>query len=181
MSSKNRSVRGFSARYLSIWPKTQYLSHLLHTVTLQARINLKNMCRKATLQAKFVDDDIWIHERELCHFLFITQGSQSTYTCRAQSCVWRLPYYWPPTPSPTSECFIPRTLAGLWGGWGVNILEDARQRIGLWQYNLSTIGLLQANHQGSTSEDTSAPIQKQNLKNVLRNIFKKIKGRLAEY
>jgi hypothetical protein len=30
------------------------------------------------------------------------------------------------------------TLAGPWRGWGINILEDARQRIGLLQYNLST-------------------------------------------
>ncbi len=29
-------------------------------------------------------------------------------------------------------------LAGRWGGGGVNILEDARHRIGLLQYNLST-------------------------------------------
>ncbi len=31
------------------------------------------------------------------------------------------------------------TLAGWWGGWGFNILEDARYWIGLLQYNLSTI------------------------------------------
>ncbi len=31
------------------------------------------------------------------------------------------------------------TLAGRWGGWGVNILEDARHRIGLLQSNLSTL------------------------------------------
>ncbi len=28
------------------------------------------------------------------------------------------------------------TLAGRWGGWGVNILEDASHRIGLLQYSL---------------------------------------------
>ncbi len=27
--------------------------------------------------------------------------------CRVQSCVWRLPKYWPPTPSPPSECVLP--------------------------------------------------------------------------
>jgi hypothetical protein len=51
-----------------------------------------------------------------------------------------------PPPSSPSECVFPRTkaeagkytLAGRWGGWGVNILEDARHRIGLLQYNLST-------------------------------------------
>ncbi len=31
------------------------------------------------------------------------------------------------------------TLAGRWGGGEVNILEDARHRIGLLQYNLSTV------------------------------------------
>ncbi len=31
---------------------------------------------------------------------------QSTYICRVQSSVWRLPKYWPPTPSPTSECVL---------------------------------------------------------------------------
>jgi hypothetical protein len=50
----------------------------------------------------------------------------------------------PPPSSPPSECVHPPhqrrgyTLAGRRGGWGVNILEDARHRIGLLQYNLST-------------------------------------------
>ncbi len=44
----------------------------------------------------------------------------------------------PPTLSPLSECVLhPHqrryTMAGRWG-WGVNILEDARHRIGLLQY-----------------------------------------------
>jgi len=50
---------------------------------------------------------------------------QSTYICRVQSCVWLLPKYWPPTPSPPSECVLPpnpktggHTLAGRWGGGG---------------------------------------------------------------
>jgi hypothetical protein len=47
---------------------------------------------------------------------------------------------WTPlTPSPPSECVLPPHIAGRWGGWGVNIFEDARQRIGLLQYNLSTV------------------------------------------
>jgi hypothetical protein len=46
----------------------------------------------------------------------------------------------PPPPSPPGECVPPAfgagvlgedTLAGWRGGWGVNILEDARHRIGL--------------------------------------------------
>ncbi len=34
---------------------------------------------------------------------------QSTYIRRVQSCVWRLPKYWPPPhpPSPPSECVLP--------------------------------------------------------------------------
>ncbi len=71
---------------------------------------------------------------------------QSTYLCRVQSSVWRLPLYWPPSPLSTKRVCPPpapkvggNTLAGWWGGWGVNILEDARHRIGLFQYNLSTV------------------------------------------
>ncbi len=33
--------------------------------------------------------------------------SQSTYIYRVQSSAWRLPNYWPPTPSPPSECVLP--------------------------------------------------------------------------
>jgi hypothetical protein len=50
-----------------------------------------------------------------------------------------------PPPSPPSECVLPphqrrgvHTRRAV-RGWGVNILEDARQRIGLLQYNLSTV------------------------------------------
>ncbi len=74
-----------------------------------------------------------------------TVGPQSTYICRVQSSVWRLPKYWPPphpTPSPQRECVLPRTKGGevstLAGRWGVNILEDARHWIGLLQFNPST-------------------------------------------
>ena len=48
-------------------------------------------------------------------------------------------------PSPPDECVPPAFGAGgghtRWAerGWGVNILEDARHRIGLLQYNLSTV------------------------------------------
>ncbi len=52
----------------------------------------------------------------------------------------------PPPPSPPGECVPPPllrgegTLAGRRGGWGVNILEDARHTVGLASYsnNLST-------------------------------------------
>ncbi len=47
-------------------------------------------------------------------------------------------------PFPPSECVLPRTKGGgvhtrrAVRGWGFNILEDARHRIDLLQYNLST-------------------------------------------
>ncbi len=70
---------------------------------------------------------------------------QSTYihVYRVQSSVWRLPNYWPPTPSPPSECVFPPhqrrggTHSPGGEGWGVNISEDARHWIGLLQYNPS--------------------------------------------
>jgi hypothetical protein len=42
--------------------------------------------------------------------------SQSTYISRVQSSVWRLPNYWPTTPSPPSGCVLPRTKGGPGGG-----------------------------------------------------------------
>ncbi len=33
--------------------------------------------------------------------------SQNTYIYRTERSVWRLPNYWPPTPSPPSECVLP--------------------------------------------------------------------------
>jgi hypothetical protein len=58
---------------------------------------------------------------------------------RVQSCVLCLPKYWPPTPLSTRKvCSSPATKAGgthalarQRGGWGVNILEETRHRIGL--------------------------------------------------
>ena len=62
--------------------------------------------------------------------------TQSTYVeYRAVSCVFQ--NIDPPPPSPPGECFLPAqqrrgyTLAGRRGGWGVNILEDERNRIAL--------------------------------------------------
>jgi hypothetical protein len=73
---------------------------------------------------------------------------QSTYIYKEQSSVRRLPNYWPPTHSPPSELlsFPPHQRRGVHTcrrrravrGWGVNILEDARDWIGLLQYNPST-------------------------------------------
>ncbi len=59
--------------------------------------------------------------------------AHSTYICRVQSSVWRLPKYEPPPPLHPASVFSPR----IKGGWGVvNILEDARHWIGLSQYSI---------------------------------------------
>ncbi len=52
--------------------------------------------------------------------IFICQKAypQSTYICRVQGCVWRLPKHWPPTPLSTQRvCPTPAPKAG----GGVNI------------------------------------------------------------
>ncbi len=64
-------------------------------------------------------------------------ATQSIYIYRVQSSNWRLPNYWPPTQSPHNECVLPprgvHSRRRWGGGWGVNILEDARHWIGLLQ------------------------------------------------
>ncbi len=76
--------------------------------------------------------------QKLCGKCVLGSMPQSTYIYRVQSSVWRLPNYWPPTPSPPSEC-VPRTKGGgihtrrVVRGWGVNISEDA---IGLASYSI---------------------------------------------
>ncbi len=67
---------------------------------------------------------------------------------RGQSYFYRLPKYWPPIPlSARRVCPPPATKAGGtqytlagrrggWGSWGVNILEDDRNRIALLQWSL---------------------------------------------
>jgi hypothetical protein len=76
--------------------------------------------------------------------------SQSTYICRVQSSVWRLPKILTPHPLSTQRMCPPLapkegggyTLAG-GEGVGVNILEDARHWIGLLQFNPSTMEMRQ--------------------------------------
>ena len=65
--------------------------------------------------------------------------AQSTYTVRG------LPNYWPPTPSPPSECVLPPpprtkggvyTLAGRWGGWGSIFQYFGRRQILDWPHTV---------------------------------------------
>ncbi len=44
--------------------------------------------------------------------------AQSTYIYRVQSSAWRLSNYWPSTPSPHSECFLPQHHQRRGGGGG---------------------------------------------------------------
>ncbi len=62
---------------------------------------------------------------------------------RGQSYFSRLPKYWPPIPLSARQVCTPPPLlrgedrlAGRRGGWGVNILEDERNRIALLQWSL---------------------------------------------
>ncbi len=45
--------------------------------------------------------------------------TQGTYIYRVQSNVWRLPKYWPPIPSPPSECVLPPHV-GLHTRWALH-------------------------------------------------------------
>ncbi len=74
-------------------------------------------------------------------------GPQRTYIYRVQSSVWRLPNYWPPTPSPPSECVLPPvpkpvgyTLTGRWGGGG-SIFQKTPD-IGLASYSIIPLRFL---------------------------------------
>jgi hypothetical protein len=59
---------------------------------------------------------------------------QSTYICRVQSCVWRLPKYWPPTPLSTPQvCPTPAHSPGGEGGGGSIFWKTPA--IGLASYN----------------------------------------------
>jgi hypothetical protein len=88
--------------------------------------------KPATLENKTYKDDLVY--RPLGFSLNVKQkmltNVQSTEQCLASSKILT------PTPSPPSECVLPRTkgggytLAGV-RGWGVHILEDARHWIGL--------------------------------------------------
>jgi hypothetical protein len=91
----------------------------------------------------------FIYGSKSCELAGLVQDGwdpQSTYICRVQSSVWRLPKYWPPTPSPPSECVLPPhqrrgvpTRRAVRGWEGGQYLEDARHWIGLLQYNPSTV------------------------------------------
>ncbi len=82
---------------------------------------------------------VWALSKHLHHKVF-------TYN-RVQSSVWRLPNYWPPTPSPPSECVLPShqrrwgryTLAGRWGGGGLIFWKTPD--IGLASYSIIPLRL----------------------------------------
>ncbi len=75
--------------------------------------------------------------------------TQSTYICRVQSCVWRLPKYWPPTPlstqrvcpppKPRARVYCTHSPGGGGGDGGVIILKDARHWIGLVVYSIISL------------------------------------------
>ncbi len=74
------------------------------------------------------------------------------YICRVQSCVWRLPKYWPPIPLSTQRVCPPPhqrrggtprggtqyTLAGRWGGAGGSIFWKT-PHIGLASYSIISL------------------------------------------
>jgi hypothetical protein len=55
------------------------------------------------------DSGVEVLSQSCTQQLYSTQLAvpQSTYIRRVQNCVWRLPKYWPPAPSPPSECVLP--------------------------------------------------------------------------
>ncbi len=59
-------------------------------------------------------------------------GGTKYYIYRVQSSVWRLPNYWPPTPSPPNQSVLTRT--GRWGG-GESIFRKTPD-IGLASYSI---------------------------------------------
>jgi hypothetical protein len=76
-----------------------------------------------------------------------THEAQSTYMRRVQSCAWRLPKYWPPTPlsSPTSECVLPPHQRR-----GVHTLRAVRGSI-FWKtpaIGLASYSLISLRHEG---------------------------------
>ncbi len=98
--------------------------------------------------------------------VYMTQ-SQSTYIYRVQSSVWRLPNYWPPTPSPPQRVCPPphqRHTRRAVRGWGFNISEDARHWIGLLQYNPSTDTVHTSWH---TAADIENPCSSRKMTTVL--------------
>ncbi len=66
-------------------------------------------CRAGLLRSKCGDLSTQISPVDC----WSVSAPQSTYICRVQSCVWRLPKYWPPTPLSTQRvCPRPAPKAG---------------------------------------------------------------------
>jgi hypothetical protein len=122
--SSRRSLSG-----LEVWA---YAAEIVSTVAEPAEAPPHTQYRYSTSE----------HSLYLNSFL---NTPQSTYVCRVQSSVWRLPKYWPPTPFPPSECVLPPppkagggyyTLARRWGGWGGGSIFWKTPDIGLASYNI---------------------------------------------
>ncbi len=77
---------------------------------------------------------------------------QSTYICRVQSCVWRLPQYWPPNPLSTQRVCPPpspkaggtHTLAGRWVDGGSIFWKTPD--IGLASYSIISLRFVPLTH-----------------------------------
>jgi hypothetical protein len=116
---------------LKVWA---YTAEIVSTVAepASAQHPLTNNTAIQPTSTHFISTAFWTHHKVLTYVEY-----------RAVSGDFQN-MYWPPPPFPSASVSSPRTkgggytLARRWGGWGVNILEDARHRSGLLQYNLST-------------------------------------------
>ncbi len=75
---------------------------------------------------------------------------QSTYICRVQSCVWRLPKYWPPTPLSTQRvCPLPAPKAGGHSPGGGGSIFWKTTDIGLASYSIISLRFLRSSYSNS--------------------------------
>ncbi len=107
----------FSKSRLILWIIHNYSNCNIFSFTCSCRhpniISIYGDC--ATLQALVLEyaDKGSLHQVGMQ--ALVAFYTQSTYIYRVQSSVWRLPNYWPPTPSPPSKCVLTPPQGG-WGG-----------------------------------------------------------------